>query len=324
MPRCSSSSSSSSSSCRRNNRRNNRNGNENGNNNRNNNRNNNDNNSVNLNPCCPRVERADPIEKIFETTLAPEQAVLDINGSFVPLSTNVSVTGLSNVPAIYGRFVIQFARDLSRARYKLSIFPQASTGIINASGIVTPFGTGLTGALNVAAGGFANINTLLNSISQINLHTARPSEIGPAVVNIFNSSTSSLTGFNGSFNPLFVNDQFGVAGATPGVIGNVAIPGVTSPAGVGNAFQNANGIIGGCHNQINNSSIVVAQGVITNSTIRQVSSPEGNLFNTVASLLDGIRVGEIYVAISVNLSSTSTAFINISRGQLFARETGGA
>jgi hypothetical protein len=79
-------------------------------------------------------------------------------------------------------------------------------------------------------------------------------------------------------------------------------------------FTNAAGI---------QSNGVIACGILTNAQIQQSLAPNGQIFNTVASLLQGIRTGNVYVNVygsgrNVALPSYATGLI---RGQILARET---
>lgn len=71
------------------------------------------------------------------------------------------------------------------------------------------------------------------------------------------------------------------------------------------------------------SNGVIACGVLTNAQIQRVTAPNGDIFNTVASLLQGIRKGNVYVNVygssrEPNRPGYATGLI---RGQVLARET---
>ncbi len=66
------------------------------------------------------------------------------------------------------------------------------------------------------------------------------------------------------------------------------------------------------------SNGVIAQGNLTNANINPATSPNGQAtFNTIASLLDGIRRGEVYCQIF----GTNAFSQGLARGQLLARDT---
>jgi len=68
---------------------------------------------------------------------------------------------------------------------------------------------------------------------------------------------------------------------------------------------------------------LLASGILTNANIRHVTSASGNTYNTVASLLQGIRKGDVYVNIlGSNRDPNTPGFANgLIRGQIFARQT---
>lgn len=66
------------------------------------------------------------------------------------------------------------------------------------------------------------------------------------------------------------------------------------------------------------SNGVISQGTLTNTNINPVTSPNGQAaFNTIASLLDGIRRGEVYCQIF----GTNAFSQGLARGQLLVRDT---
>ncbi len=74
------------------------------------------------------------------------------------------------------------------------------------------------------------------------------------------------------------------------------------------------------------SNGLLQEGCLTNADIIPVISPDGNEYNSIASLLDGIRNGDVYVNVhgSNTCDPNKTGFAGgILRGQVFARETSG-
>lgn len=71
------------------------------------------------------------------------------------------------------------------------------------------------------------------------------------------------------------------------------------------------------------SNGVLACGVITNDQLQRVVAPSGFTFNTIASLLQGIRTGNVYVNVygSGRNTTTTSYATGLIRGQILARET---
>ncbi len=66
------------------------------------------------------------------------------------------------------------------------------------------------------------------------------------------------------------------------------------------------------------------EGVIINSNIMPHVSPDGNSYNSIASLLDGVRRGEIYINVhgSTGCNPNGVKYGHgLIRGQVFAKET---